>query len=1217
MNKPDSIENSPLTFRRIVKLVLICSIIFPLSSIIGWVSNILVLASLNTRYIPMAPSSTICFLLLITAFILLLNKEKNKLFIYISGFLGILVSLYGLITYICLKYGFDFSLDNLWLPTFGNLNGIPTGRMAHSSGMLFFILGTSPVAYIISLLRNKGSIYYQNWAILSSLLTALFSLFFILAYGFNTPLFYDGNTIPIALTSSITFMLVGIAYSIITILSFEDLNKELSEFKSIKYQSKLKISFAAIIIGVLFLSTVSYFQTDKIHNQLEIMYNHPYTNRKAIGNFKADILSIQKDFKDIFISGTPDEISNDRIKIELSKGNAQEQLAILLSQYLGPRSDVDSLKNAYILLIATIDETFRLYDAGNSKSAFERTSSNGINDRCALAVLSRLNTIDIFSVHKADYIFSKANRLDLDLNNQLLFIVLLIVILLFILYFILYSSIKKPITILNATIKDFKNGDLNARSSYITTSEFGILSQSFNEMVDKIQTNAILEEKIRNISNLMLSENEPKKYFNKTLTILAEETGSQMAAIYLLQEDKLHYKLYDSIGFENNARQSFNAENLEGEFGKAIITHRVQHITSILENNTFVFNTVGGTFVPHEIITIPILSNNEVVAIISLASLTAFSTLSLQLIDKILVTLFARIEGVIAYDKLKIVSKKLEFQNRELESQKKELATQSTELIEHNFELEMQKKQLHEASQLKTNFLSNMSHELRTPLNSVIALSGVLNRRLANLIPDEEFSYLEIIERNGKHLLELINDVLDISRIEAGREEMDISSFNITGIINEVVHLIKPQATHKNIEILFNTEIPDILLISDVDKCKHILQNLIGNAVKFTEKGNVQITVQKESTNITIRIKDTGIGIEESNLQHIFDEFRQADGSTSRRYGGSGLGLAIAKKYTHLLGGTINVISEFHKGSEFIVTLPLQYSAENLSKEDQLTTDISKTIQPFLPKISNNKTSKTILLVEDSEPAIVQIKDFLEDSGFNIIVARNGIEALDIIEYTIPDAMILDLMMPDVDGFSVLETVRNIDASAHIPVLILTAKHITKEDLRNLKRNNIHQLIQKGDVKRNELLNAVNSMVYQTNIETATIQRKPLNSIDKPIVLIVEDNTDNMITVKALLAENFVVYGAINGIEGIESAKKYQPHLILMDIALPDMDGIQAFKIIRNNVFLQHIPIIALTASAMTSDRETILAHGFDAYLAKPINEKLFFKIINETLYGK
>jgi signal transduction histidine kinase/DNA-binding response OmpR family regulator/HAMP domain-containing protein len=1165
----------------------------------------------------MSPSSTLCFLLLIFSFILLLNKEKNKLFVFISGFIGILVSIYGLITYICLKYGFSFSLDNLWLPAFGNFNGIQTGRMAHSSGMLFFILGTSPVAYVISLLRKKDSIYYQNWAIISSLLSVLFSLFFITAYGFNTPLFYDGNTIPIALTSSITFMLIGTAYSIITMLSFEDLNKELSEFKSIKYQSKLKISFATILFGVLFLSAISYFQTDKIHNQLEIMYNHPYTNRKAIGNFKADILAIQKDFKDIFISDSPDEISKDRIKIELSKVNAQEQLAILLSQYLGSSSDIYSLKNAYILWIATIDETFRLYDADKSKIAFERTRSNGINDRCALAVLYQLKTIDIFSLHKADYLFSKANRLELDLNNQLLFIVLVITILLFILYYILYSSIKKPITILNATIKDFKNGDLNARSSYIATSEFGVLSQSFNEMVDKIQTNALLEEKIRTISNLMLSENEPKKFFNKTLTILAEETGSQMAAIYLLQDDKIHYKLNDSIGFDNNARQIFNAANLEGEFGKAIITHRVQHISLMPENNNFVFNTVGGTFIPHDIITIPILSNNEVVAVISLANLTAFTSLSLQLIDKILVTLYARIEGVIAYDKLKLVSKKLEFQNRELESQKKELATQSTELIEHNIELEMQKKQLHEASQLKTNFLSNMSHELRTPLNSVIALSGVLNRRLAKIIPDEEFSYLEIIERNGKHLLELINDVLDISRIEAGREEMEISNFNINVIIKEVVHLIQPQATHKNIEILFNSDIPDNLLVSDADKCKHILQNLIGNAVKFTEKGNVQITVQKELTNICIKIKDTGIGIEENNLEHIFDEFRQADGSTSRRYGGSGLGLAIAKKYTHLLGGTINVISEFHKGSEFIVTLPLHFSAEHIKKEELLITEINKTIQPFIPKFSDNKTSKTILLVEDSEPAIVQIKDFLEDSGFNIIVARNGIEALNIIDYTIPDAMILDLMMPDVDGFSVLETVRNIDASAHIPVLILTAKHITKEDLRNLKRNNIHQLIQKGDVKRDELLNAVNSMVFQLNNEIATIQRKPLNSIDKPIILIVEDNTDNMITVKALLTENFVTYGAVNGLEGIEFAKKYQPHLILMDIALPDMDGIQAFKIIRNNVFLQHIPIIALTASAMTSDRETILAHGFDAYLAKPINEKHFFKIINETLYGK
>jgi len=198
-----------------------------------------------------------------------------------------------------------------------------------------------------------------------------------------------------------------------------------------------------------------------------------------------------------------------------------------------------------------------------------------------------------------------------------------------------------------------------------------------------------------------------------------------------------------------------------------------------------------------------------------------------------------------------------------------------------------------------------------------------------------------------------------------------------------------------------------------------------------------------------------------------------------------------------------------------------------------------------------------------------------------------------------------------------LKTLRDAEATAHVPVLILTAKHITKEELTFLKRNNIHQLIQKGDVKRDELLNAVSTMVFPDSKETIFPQQEKQIIEGKPVLLVVEDNPDNMITVKALLADKYLVIGAEDGKESIELAMKYKPNLILMDIALPKMDGIEAFKSIRNDVELKHIPVIALTASAMTTDRETILAHGFDAYIAKPIDEQTFFKTINEILYGK
>ena len=378
-----------------------------------------------------------------------------------------------------------------------------------------------------------------------------------------------------------------------------------------------------------------------------------------------------------------------------------------------------------------------------------------------------------------------------------------------------------------------------------------------------------LNEKVVSLASLMLSKYEAKEFFRETLNALTQHTNSQMAAIYLLSDDQKTFEHFESIGLDDNVRQSFNALNFEGEFGTLLISHKVQHIKDIPKDTRFVFPTVSGRFIPREIITIPIISHQEVVAIISLASVNSYNHQAIQLIDSILVTLNARIEGIIAYHKMLKFSEMLEHQNRELESREKALSAQSVELMGQNIELEIQKRQLHEANKLKTNFLSNMSHELRTPLNSVIALSGVLNRRLARKIPDEEYGYLEIIERNGKHLLSLINDILDISRIEAGHEEINLSAFNSNDLISDVISMIQPQAQQKNIGLFFNTSGSGLTLTSDIDKCRHILLNIIGNAVKFTEKGNVEVSVLQNDLNIDISVTDTGIGISDAAQENV------------------------------------------------------------------------------------------------------------------------------------------------------------------------------------------------------------------------------------------------------------------------------------------------------------------------------------------------------------
>jgi len=987
------------------------------------------------------------------------------------------------------------------------------------------------------------------------------------------------------------------------------------KFKDLKIRSQLMSGFAVMFVIVIALGFISYRQTTRIHQQSEILYTHPLQVRKALGNLNVDILSMRLGTRDLMLAINDKEKQDALQSIELSADDAEQQFSNITSSYLGPKTDVVEAHRAFIKWNTARQVNLKFALEEQDAKIKESVSSNGTVGIFREQMLSRIKAIDVFATRKGDTLFENSNKLRDSLNLQMVFIILGILILMLCVSYILIRNIRNPIRELTDVAKKFQDGDMNARSEISAKNELGELSESFNSMVESIQINNELSQQATELSQIMLLEEEPHKFFKSVLPVLASLTNSQMAAVYLLSENKKQFEHFESFGMSDNSKVTFDVDNLEGEFGAVLTTRKIHMVKRIPKDTRFLFHTVSGKIVPREIISIPIVSGTEIVAIISLASIRTYSKNSALLIKNILDTLTARLEGVLAYQKMQVFTKQLEHQNGELEAQKTEMAAQSSELMEQNRELEMQKIQLSEASQLKTTFLSNMSHELRTPLNSVIALSGVLNRRLADKIPADEYSYLEVIERNGKHLLSLINDILDISRIESGKEEIEISKFRSGNLISEVVGMIHPQAVQKKIELFQKSGDKDLILQGDVDKCRHIIQNLVANAVKFTEKGEVEISSIQQENTVVITVRDTGIGISEENLSHIFDEFRQADSGTSRKFGGTGLGLSIAKKYANLLGGTITVKSLLGEGSVFTLTLPLKYAAENKITE---TWSDSIKFNPALPAVPRNTDSqKTILLVDDSEPAIIQLKDFMEECGYTILVAHDGPEALEIISRIIPDAMILDLMMPGMDGFEVLQTIRNAEPTSAIPVLILTAKQITKEDLRLLKRNNVHQLIQKGDVNRAELLSSVASLVFTEKPEVVKPDLDIQNIEGKPVILIVEDNSDNMITVKAILDDNYTVLEAEDGAQGIVMAKKHIPHLILMDIALPGVDGIEAFNIIRNIGQLSHIPIVALTASAMTSDRETILANGFDGYIAKPIDEKVFFNTINRVLYGK
>ena len=518
-----------------------------------------------------------------------------------------------------------------------------------------------------------------------------------------------------------------------------------------------------------------------------------------------------------------------------------------------------------------------------------------------------------------------------------------------------------------------------------------------------------------------------------------------------------------------------------------------------------------------------------------------------------------------------------------------------------------------------------MSHELRTPLNSIMALSRVLIMQASEKLSDEEADYLEIIERNGKNLLELINDILDLSKIEAGKMDITAKLFRVGNMVETIMERLEPVAAEEDIEMIQN--IPDGLppIKSDEARVHQIIQNLIGNAVKFTEKGSVTVSVNSDETNIYIEVADTGIGIEEKDLPHIFEEFRQIDGGSARKYEGTGLGLAIAGRTAKMLGGDLTVESIIGKGSTFFLMLPVHWdgiipvseplalSAFDETDPAQMPADIEK--QSEYSKITGPASAAHILVIEDNEGMIIQLRKVLENEGYNVDVARGGRQALEFVRHTIPDGIILDLMMPEVDGFEVLEKIRGTKASAHIPVLILTAKDLTPGDFKRLSANNIRQLVQKGDVDREELLLKIEKMLgtgprlkqqAKAQKEKSTPRMpKPVKTMRKkgmPTILIVEDNPDNRIAIKAVLQGEYNILEATDGEEGLSMALAKQPDMVLLDMSLPEMDGFTVVAKIKADEHCAHIPVIALTAMAMKGQKGKMLEAGCDDYISKPID---------------
>ncbi len=776
-------------------------------------------------------------------------------------------------------------------------------------------------------------------------------------------------------------------------------------------------------------------------------------------------------------------------------------------------------------------------------------------------------------------------------------------------------NIARPIAKLREFSSRIEQEDFSARIQIDSRDEFKILAQTFNLLATVAGTSITVQKKVNELSRKIIPAQTRKEFAAIVINSLMDITNSIIGAFYIWREDdNLFHHIY-SAGASHDLWKSFDGNNLEGELGLAIQSRRIYRISDIPDDTKFKFKSIAGEAVIKEIVCIPVIVGGKVKAVITGGSLHKFSDLQMDVINRSWININSTYSRLLANEKtrhlaeelqnknekLQSQAEELQSQTEELQEQTEELQSQSEELQEQNTELEVQRKQVEEANRLKSEFLSNMSHELRTPLNSVLALTHMLIQQAKDRLTDEQIGYLQIVERSGKNLHRLIDEILDLSKIEAGKINFVITEFSLTGLLKEIAESLQPLAKNKDLTLKLDSSANLPAIQSDKTKLHQVFTNVIGNAIKFTNEGRIEVKAESNETEIQVKVIDTGIGIAENDQKSIFEEFRQLDGSTSRSYEGTGLGLAIAKKMLNLLGGSISVESKVGVGSTFTIALPIKTDLQG------------EVIEQFLPASREYDPQKTrLLIVEDNPTTVMQIKSFLSEAGFQVDVASSGKAALEFVSRQIPDGIILDLMMPEVDGFQVLEKIRSTTATKKIPVLILTAKDLTESDLKKLSANNIQQLIQKGHVNKQGLLQKIHKMMGWPLPE-----EKRMSENEKPLVLIVEDNVDNLTAINAVLQNKYRILQAVDGEQGLRKAVAEKPDVILLDMSLPKMDGTEIASILKNSDDTKHIRIIAVTARVMPADKEYFLQEGCDDFVPKPIEEKTLIRAIEKQLRKK
>src|SRR4051812_6952237 len=994
-------------------------------------------------------------------------------------------------------------------------------------------------------------------------------------------------------------------------------------------------------------------------------------------------------------------------------------------------------------------------------------------------------------------------------------------------------------------------GDLTREITVEAQGEVAELKDNINQMIgnlaDTTRKNAEqdwLNSNLARFSGMMQGQRDLKTVSRMIMSELTPLVGAQLGAFFIVEGDEEpQLQLVASYGYKTRKTVSNRFKLGEGLVGQAALERKPILVTEAPQDYIRIASGLGES-APVNISVLPLLFEDHVLGAIELASFETFSDTHQTFLEQLAESIGVVLNTIQANMRTEELLEQSQALAQELQKQSEELQAQQEELQQTNFELEEQAKtlkaseellqtqqeelqqtneELEEKAQLleeqnsrieiknreielartaledkaeqlalsskyKSEFLANMSHELRTPLNSMLILAKLLSENPDGKLEPKQVEYAQTIHGAGSDLLELINDILDLSKVEAGKMDVHPAEVALASVGVFVERSFGPVCAEKGLELSFalGEGVPEAIE-TDEQRLHQVLKNLLSNACKFTEQGSVSLTIERSSgagfyatrtleqaeTILAFSVADTGIGIPQDKLRLIFESFQQADGTTSRRFGGTGLGLSISREIARLLGGEIHVESEPGNGSTFTLFLPARFPAEALQEQREFVADLDLPLAAEAVAETNGHTSvddvqlgedlltlrdveddrdtiepgdRIALIVEDDATFASTVLAVARERGFKGVVATRGDAGLALARSYRPDAILLDMALPGMDGWTVLDNLKRHPATRHIPVHILTGgegrhealragavaymqKPVGKDaleeafgslatfienDVRRLlvvdddedQRHAICALIEDEDVgidavgSSEEALERLETTHYDCMVidlklpkmsgfallekvktddrfrdlpvivytgkeltrrdetklrryaETIIVKdvRSPERLLDETAlflhrverrlpeekrrmleqlhsaeavfqgkkVLVVDDDVRNVFALTSVLEANGMeVLFAENGREAIEAIEANpEVDLVLMDVMMPELDGYEATRVIRRNPAFKRLPIIALTAKAMKGDREDSIAAGASDYITKPVDVDQLLSLMRVWLYA-